>query len=106
MPHIYSENIHRVSRSRKLIPATVSLIFLLICTLSFSVTNKSNSAGFLDRHSDPANAQQVEITISGYVKNQFGAGVGGATATLTGCQPRFLQNSANFAATSCIQGSP
>jgi hypothetical protein len=26
----------------------------------------------------------VEITISGYVKNQFGAGVGGATATLTG----------------------
>src|SRR3954470_20966961 len=29
-----------------------------------------------------------------------------ATAALIGCQPRFLQNSANAAATSCIHASP
>ncbi|MND01504.1 hypothetical protein D3C83_205270 [compost metagenome] len=29
-----------------------------------------------------------------------------ATATLTGCRFLWRQNSANFAATSCIQGSP
>ncbi|HUQ33742.1 MAG TPA: alpha/beta hydrolase [Pyrinomonadaceae bacterium] len=62
----------------------MSIFLLLLCALTFSGPNDGHGRPFVNKRGNTANAQQTEIKLGGYVKNQFGQGVVGAVVTLTG----------------------